>query len=225
MASPDGPASILRLAHRGDWRMAPENSLAALVAGALAPRSDGVEFDVRHALDGTPVVIHDATLERVQGVDARVASMAASALDTYGVPTLAGVFEALPTSAFLDVELKDVASAAVAGLLEAARGPAPVDAVVSSFREDALATMADFLPGWIRWLNTERLDRHVIDRAREIGCRGIAAEWRTISPALARRATDAGLDLAAFTTRREATVLRLARLGVRAVCVEGRPLD
>ena len=61
----------LRLAHRGDWRRAPENTIAAFLAALDVPGCDGLEFDVRAAADGVPVVIHDDTLARVQGSRAR----------------------------------------------------------------------------------------------------------------------------------------------------------
>ena len=41
------PGRTLRLAHRGDWRAAPENSLAAFLAALAIPACDGLEFDVR----------------------------------------------------------------------------------------------------------------------------------------------------------------------------------
>ncbi|WP_062207487.1 glycerophosphodiester phosphodiesterase family protein [Aureimonas sp. AU12] len=59
LANPD----VLVIAHRGVWDMAPENSLAAIRA-AIALGLDMVEIDARLSRDGTPVVIHDATLDR-----------------------------------------------------------------------------------------------------------------------------------------------------------------
>ena len=220
------PAShTLRLAHRGDWRHAPENSLEALVAGTLATSCDGLEFDVHLAADGTPVVIHDRTLRRVQGLDHVVADLDGPALAAHGVPALAEVLAAVPTTAFLDVELKVVPSARVAELLIAARGERPDDAVVSSYLSEAQRALARLLPGWRRWLIRDWLDAGVVDEALALGCQGIAAEWRAITPATARLVREADLDLAAFTVRRAATVRRLERLGLRAICVEGRPLD
>jgi len=215
----------LRLAHRGDWRVAPENSLVALVAGARAPRSDGVEFDVRIAADGVAVVIHDADLSRVQGVPHEVLALGSEALGKHGVPTLAEVLAALPAKALLDVELKVVPDRALAEVLLAARGPAPARAVVSAFDPDALRVAGELLPGWRRWLNTPWLDEDVVTEALRLRCAGIAAEWRAITPATARSVHAAGLELAAWTVRRRPTVERLARLGVVAVCVEGAPLD
>lgn len=60
------------VAHRGGGALAPENTLAALRAGA-AKGFRGVEFDVMLAGDGTPVLIHDETLERTTGVNGEVA--------------------------------------------------------------------------------------------------------------------------------------------------------
>jgi len=51
------------IAHRGYSAQAPENTLSALEA-ALRSGADALEFDVRTAACGTPVLFHDATLGR-----------------------------------------------------------------------------------------------------------------------------------------------------------------
>jgi glycerophosphoryl diester phosphodiesterase len=51
------------IAHRGGGTLAPENTLAGIrLAAAMGFRA--VEFDVMLSADGTPVLIHDETLER-----------------------------------------------------------------------------------------------------------------------------------------------------------------
>ena len=47
---------------------------------ALAERADGIEFDVRLASDGVPVVIHDANLRRVGRRQANVSSLTSAEL-------------------------------------------------------------------------------------------------------------------------------------------------
>lgn len=54
---------VLVLAHRGDSRAAPENTLPAF-SSALRLRADLVELDYLHSADGVPVVFHDETLDR-----------------------------------------------------------------------------------------------------------------------------------------------------------------
>jgi glycerophosphoryl diester phosphodiesterase len=215
---------MLRLAHRGDWRVAPENSLGAFEAAMRVPGCDGLEFDVRIAGDGTPVVIHDETLRRVQRRDGRVADLDATALDTAGVPTLEAVLEALP-AAWLDVELKGEGHGdRTAMVLRAARGDAPVNAAISSFDGPSLIAMADRLPGWDRWLIASDLGAATLSFAVGLGCRAVAALWVAITPASVGSAHAAGLDVVAWTVRRRATYERLDRLGVVAVCVEAAAL-
>ncbi|MGA7479774.1 MAG: glycerophosphodiester phosphodiesterase family protein, partial [Azonexus sp.] len=51
------------IAHRGGGSLAPENTLAGIhLAASFGYRA--VEFDVMLSADGTPVLIHDETLER-----------------------------------------------------------------------------------------------------------------------------------------------------------------
>jgi len=217
---------MLRLAHRGDWRVAPENSIEAFLAALRVPDCDGVELDVRLSGDGVPVVIHDESLSRVQGHHGRVDQLEAEELATLGVPALAAVLAGLPSDAWLNVELKgDRHRAATARILHAARGEAPANAVVSSFAPGSLVAMADLLPGWVRWLGTEDMSPATMSLAVGLGCGAVSATWETITPASMRAAVAAGLEVAAWTVRRRPTFDRLARLGVIACCVEAAALD
>lgn len=67
----DGPVEII--AHRGFSEVAPENTLVALEA-AIRAEADAVEFDVHTASDGTPVLLHDETLERTTSGTGRVSA-------------------------------------------------------------------------------------------------------------------------------------------------------
>ncbi|MDE7407531.1 MAG: glycerophosphodiester phosphodiesterase family protein, partial [Muribaculaceae bacterium] len=54
---------VMVVAHRGDWRYAPENSLAA-IEHCIAIGVDIVELDLQMTKDSVLVVMHDATLNR-----------------------------------------------------------------------------------------------------------------------------------------------------------------
>lgn len=74
----------LIIAHRGASAMAPENTLAAF-RRAIEAGSDGIEFDVRLARDGVPVVIHDASLKRTANIDKPVSSLTSAELERIDV--------------------------------------------------------------------------------------------------------------------------------------------
>jgi glycerophosphoryl diester phosphodiesterase len=220
--------TALRLAHRGDWRVAPENSIGALKAGLAVPGCDGVEFDVRFARDGVPVLLHDATLDRVQGVAVPVSDMSAPELGRHGVPTLAELLAASGRRPFLDIELKALPTEQLIGVLERARDDGEGGlhrAAISSFDPEILAWVGARRPGWARWLNAIELGPETVARARGLGCVAIAALWQSIDRPAVARARAAGLEVAAWTVRRRPTYARLARLGVIAICVEAAALD
>ncbi len=215
----------LRLAHRGDWRRSPENTLPALRAALAIPGCDGLEFDVRTSADGIPVVIHDETLMRVQGRPERVDALTSAALDDLGVPSLADVLAAIPRRAFLDIELKGLHDRAVVEVLAAGRGADLGRAVISSFEAETLERIGGLAPAWPRWLNAGDLVPHTIALATELGCRGISVAWRAVDAGSLARARAADLEVAAWTVRRRPTYARLARLGVVAICAEAAALD
>lgn len=134
----------LILGHRGSSETAPENTLAAF-SQALRDGADGIEFDVRLARDGVPVVIHDATLRRTGGIDQQVSELTAAELQKIDVgswfaerrqtartfageklPSLAQVFELFAAnSGVLYIEMK----------CDADEGPALAAEVVRLARE------------------------------------------------------------------------------------------
>ncbi len=54
---------IIVVAHRGDWRNAPENSLNA-IENCIKMGVDMVEIDIRETKDGKLVLMHDETIDR-----------------------------------------------------------------------------------------------------------------------------------------------------------------
>lgn len=214
----------LRLAHRGDHRAAPENSLAAISAALAVRGIDGVEFDVRASEDRVPILLHDATLERVQGRPQAPAALTAAELEGLGVPSLSVVLDLLPRTAFLDIELKeDVVDAAVP-LIAAARGDPPAAVAISSFDAAVLAHVRVVVASWTRWLNAERLDSDAIALACDLGCAAVSAGWRSLDERSVGAAVAEGLEVAAWTVTSVDVVERLAALGVGAICVEGEAL-
>ena len=112
-ASKKAMAPFLRpYAHRGLWSEGlPENSLAAFKAAVDA--GFGIELDVQLSSDGTVMVFHDYTLDRVCGregllTDLTEAELAAIPLmgTAQTIPTLAQVLELVDGRVPLLIELK-----------------------------------------------------------------------------------------------------------------------
>ncbi|MGI8788791.1 MAG: glycerophosphodiester phosphodiesterase [Pyrinomonadaceae bacterium] len=74
----------LIIAHRGASAFAPENTFAAF-RKAVDGGADGIEFDVRFANDGVPVVFHDSTLKRLAKIERRVSDFTAAELNKIDV--------------------------------------------------------------------------------------------------------------------------------------------
>lgn len=64
-------STVLVVAHRGDWRYAPENSIAA-IEHSIALGVDVVELDLQLTKDSVLIVMHDATLNRTTTGKGRV---------------------------------------------------------------------------------------------------------------------------------------------------------
>ncbi|WP_324749424.1 glycerophosphodiester phosphodiesterase family protein [Sphingomonas sp. LY54] len=76
-ASPGAPVMVI--AHRGCWKNAPENSIAAIEA-CIRIGIDMVEIDVRRTRDGQLVLMHDPTVNRTTDGIGAVAAMDGAAV-------------------------------------------------------------------------------------------------------------------------------------------------
>lgn len=200
-------------------------------AALAIPGCDGLEFDVRSSSDGLAVLLHDESLERVQGVPLACATLSAAELAGHGIPTLAAVLTAVGREPFLDVELKEAAQGAI-DALEVERGRIDDDGrsvvpntVLSSFDVPVLEWLRGRRPSWARWLNAYDLSPGTVALASSLGCEAISAEWRGIDAAGMTRARDAGLQVATWTVRDLDDYRRLEALGVMGICVEAAALD
>jgi glycerophosphoryl diester phosphodiesterase len=146
------------IAHRGGGSLAPENTLAGIrLAARLGYRA--VEFDVMLSADGTPVLIHDETLQRTTNGFGQVCETPDAVLFALD----AGQGERIPRfseaaalcrqlSLLANVEIKpaagyEVATAEVVARMTADlwRG-AEVPPLISSFSLEALEVARDVAP-------------------------------------------------------------------------------
>jgi glycerophosphoryl diester phosphodiesterase len=148
-----GPPRIW--AHRGDSAHEVENTMAAFEL-ARAVGATGIELDVRFDGDGTVVVFHDHTLERLAGRPGRMEDLATDEREAlrlggkHAVPTLAEVLEHLGELE-VDVEIKAIRPARMGALAEATakvirESGRAEQVLVSSFDPLALLSFHRHLP-------------------------------------------------------------------------------
>ncbi|ELZ78291.1 glycerophosphodiester phosphodiesterase [Haloferax larsenii JCM 13917] len=208
-------------AHRGCPVLAPENTLAAF--RAATPRLPCVELDVRRCGSGELVVFHDETVDRMTDGSGAVADATLAELQELrvgdsdeSIPTLAAVFDALPDSTFVNVELKE---SGLATDLAAVVADVSNEVLVSSFEADALREVREastlpvaylFADDWADPLAT----------AAELDCAAVHPYYELLSAARVEEAQDAGFDVNTWTVPDRETVERLREWGVNGVIVD-----
>ena len=123
------------VAHRGDWREAPENSIDAALR-AFRVGADMVEIDAQSIADGTLVVIHDDTLDRTTTLQGPVAALS---------PRDLAVARLRASDGMGDAPVTDKVLPRLAEMLEALRGVGllNIDTKVRSDLDAACATVID----------------------------------------------------------------------------------
>lgn len=81
---------VIVVAHRGDWRNAPENSLQA-IQNCIDMGVDMVEIDVRETKDGKLVLMHDSSIDRTTNGSGLVKDWTLDSLKTLGLKDGLGV--------------------------------------------------------------------------------------------------------------------------------------
>lgn len=221
------------VAHRAGGSVAPENTLVGLRAAA-GLGFGGVEVDVRLAACGTPVLIHDATVDRTTDGYGTVSDLSAAELrrldagvwfgNEYAgepVPTLeAAMVLARATGLWMNLELKaegDEAAetgAVVARAVAKHWGDASPPPLLSSFSEAALAAARDAAPDLPRALLVESLPADWRERAEGLGCRALHADHRRLTRELVDTIHAAGLAVAAYTVNDPGRAITLFEWGL-----------
>jgi glycerophosphoryl diester phosphodiesterase len=221
------------VAHRGGGRHAPENTLAAIRAGA-ALGFRGVELDVMLAGDGTPVLIHDQTLERTTNGRGPVNALSAAQLARLDaglwkgrrwrgepVPRFDQAAELCRKLAlWANVEIKPASGyerrtgEAVARAARTLWKGAPLSPVLSSFSPLALGAAREAAPELPRGLLLRRVPPHWCELARDLECIALHCAARTLTQPLVHAMQQAGFAVLAWTVNDPRTARKLLRWGV-----------
>jgi glycerophosphoryl diester phosphodiesterase len=217
--TPGAVGGALAIAHRGDPVRYRENTLPA-IAAAVEQGADLVEIDVRLTADGTVVLLHDATLQRLWGVPARVDAVAAADLPAE-VPTLTEALDLIAGSgAGLLIDMPEPGSAAPAHAVvrkrvEAARLAA--DEVVWCGATEALAQVRAADPGARLLLSWDGRDYPPESAVAALTPEAFNPNWRTMAADAVAWAHDRGMAACCWTVDDESATGDLLRRGMNAM--------
>ncbi|MER7249430.1 inositol monophosphatase family protein [Kribbella sp. NPDC000426] len=220
-------------AHRGDVERHRENTIAA-VRSAVDAGAAFIEIDVRVTRDGRVVLLHDATLERLWGLDREVSQVdwtdvAALGEGSVRIPLLADVLAlaaGTESTLLFDVGAPEVVEAAMRVVL----GSGVQVAWCGDL--EALRTIRVLDPEASIWLPWDRRDLPSAEVLGELRPDVINSEYLVLSPELVDVVHRAGLELACWTVddeeamrwvlARGVDIVTTNRLGVlRKVVAEG----
>jgi glycerophosphoryl diester phosphodiesterase len=170
-------AEIFCIAHQGSFKNAPKNSLQSLQA-ALDLGADGVEFDIRHTLDGEAIVMHDGKLNTATHLpgkkcplDKKINQLLLKEIKEncalefqgfyYPIPSLEEALDLVaPSEKFVFIELKDRPGTKTVEIIKAHFQSTPDKLKIISFKIKNLDTFFSYDPDKF-WENVSGLDLDV----------------------------------------------------------------
>lgn len=229
------------VAHRGASHDAPENTLAAIALG-WSQGADAVEIDVHLTRDGEVVAIHDPTLLRTTGKDARVDALTLAEIRKLDagvwkgaayrgerVPTLAEVLATVPAGRTLYIELKETPGlvAAIGAVMKRTPPADGAQVVLIAFNAKALAEAKRALPGCKALLLLDTPEGASQRRGEWIAlCRGsgfdgldVSAGW-PVDAQLVERLRVEKLELHVWTVNDPRRARELAAAGVVSITTD-----
>ena len=220
------------VAHRGGGALAPENTLGAIRLGA-SMGFKGVEFDVMLAGDGTPVLIHDETVDRTTNGKGSVPGMKFEELARF----LIGKDERIPRyedavrlcrelGIWANVEIKPAkghersTGDAVARMTRELWKGAPLAPLLSSFSPDALAAAQEAAPELARGGLCDKLPEGWRGILKQLGCKAVHLNYRHLNGKLAAEIHEAGYAILLWTVNDVAEARRLLSIGANCLVTD-----
>lgn len=225
------------IAHRGAGRFAPENTLAAMRAGARHGFSM-VEYDVKLSQDGVVVLLHDDELERTSTGKGRAADQTFKELaqldfgawhsrDYAGepIPTLYAIAAFTRANGIMsNIEIKPATGADIPTGAEVARlaqqlwDGAPVPPLLSSFSDLALGAALAAAPDLPRALLIHReLPDNWQRRLKNLRCTALNMNHKYVTEPIVRAVRAAGYKIAVYTVNDPGRARELFNWGCDAI--------
>ena len=209
----------LVIAHRGASAVELENSLAAFrAAGRLG--ADGVELDIHATADGSLIVHHDAMINGMLIPTARAATVRSQQLaNGEPPPLLEEALAAIDPRLRVYVEVKTLPPTGDARLLAVLdTGPNPSGYAVHGFDHRILARLGRLRPTLPRGVLSASYPVRPLVPLQDVGASAFWQNRELVDEGLASSLHGAGAQLIVWTVDDPEEIVRLAGIGVDAVC-------
>ena len=215
----------IAVAHRGDPLVERENTLTSF-SSAVNHGADMIELDLRRTRDGAIVVLHDATLTRLWGVERDVVDLDLATLRKIGhgterIPTLDEVLREVDVPLMVDFTQSDV----VEGALAAVRG---ADAMERSLfvtgNVAALRHVRGLAPEARIGLTWTEQEPPAPSLLHELGAEFWNPMFRLVTASRVAVMHDLGLKVSTWTVDERRHMVRVSEAGVDAI-VSNRVAD
>jgi len=227
------------IAHRGGGALAPENTLGAIRIGA-SRGFKGVEFDVMLAGDGTPVLIHDETLERTTNGRGKVPDLPYEELARLDAGAWRGARrrnERIPRfedaarlcrelGVWANVEIKPAkgreraTGEAVASMARELWSGAALAPVLSSFSIEALEAARAAAPELPRGYLVARVPANWREVMGALGCVALHCNHRTLKARMAKEVHAAGYAVLCWTVNDRRAAKKLLGWGIECLVTD-----
>lgn len=220
------------VAHRGGGALAPENTLGAIRTGARMGFK-GVEFDVMLAGDGTPVLIHDETVDRTTDGKGEVSKLSYAELSRFSI----GENERIPRyedavrlcrelGLCANVEIKPAkgrereTGEAVARATRELWSGAPIAPLLSSFSIEALEAAQAAAPELPRGYLVGKIPDAWDATMKRLGCVSLHCNFQALGGKLAADIHEAGYAILLWTVNDPSEARRLLAIGANSLVTD-----
>jgi glycerophosphoryl diester phosphodiesterase len=206
-------------AHRGASQTHSENTIGAF-AEAVRLGADGIELDIHATADGVPVVIHDSSLARTLGTEARVTEVTFEHLRSIAptVPSFAEVLELVGSAPHIDIEVKQDGIERV--VLDLLASYPNVRWSISCFDWQVLEQFRELDDDCDLWLLSSLFTEELVKKAWRLRATAAALLDPSITEEAIGIAHSAGLKVMAWTVNDVDRAQELEQWGLDMLCTD-----
>lgn len=230
--------SPIVIAHRGDSKTHPENTLPAF-RSAIEAKADMIELDYYHSRDGIPFTFHDSTLDRTTNITQNhgltkvpTGSLPWADLKTLDaglwknekfqgtkIPTLLESLDTIQRGSVTLIERKKGDAKTAVALLQ--KHKLVADVVVQAFDWDYLETCHKLCPDLILGaLGGGEFKESDISKIKLTGARVVGWSYKDVTPKMIEVVHAQGWKLWVYTVNDSAEALKLVTSGVDGIITD-----